>query len=94
MKKLTIPLALIAAATLAACGSPQVRTANSEIYVTPVAGSTVRAGSGKIVELLDPTGPVNGISWQRMTLKMHDGSMQIVDRRGEQLAMGTQVQVR
>ena len=94
MKKLTISLSLLAAATLAACGNPQVRTADSELYVTPVTNASLRAGSGKVVELMDPTGPVNGISWQRMTLLMADGSTQIVDRRGQQVAMGANVRVR
>ena len=94
MKKLTISLSLLAAATLAACGSPQVRTDSEALYVTPVSGATLRTGPGKIVELMDPTGPVNGVSWQRMTLKMEDGSSQIVDRRGQQLAMGSNVVVK
>lgn len=94
MKKLALPLTLLAAATLAACGSPQVRSTEPVVYVTPVPGATIRAGSGKIVELLDPTGPIDGISWQRMTLKMADGSMQFADRRGHQVALGEQVQVR
>jgi hypothetical protein len=95
MKKLTLPLTLVAAATLAACASPQYQTANSEpiVYVTAT-NSNVRAGPGKITELLDPTGPINGISWQRMTLKMADGSFQVVDRRGHQVAMGEAVWVR
>jgi hypothetical protein len=95
MKKLSIPMCLLAAATLAACGTPDVRSDSaSAIYVTPVPGADVRAGSGKIMELLDPTGPVNGISWQRMALRMDDGSMQILDRRGPQVAMGETVRVR
>ncbi len=96
MNKLAIPLCLLAAATLSACGAPQTRAviADAPIYVTPVPGSSVRSGPGKIVELLDPTGPVNGVSWQRMTLKMDDGSYQIVDRRGRQVAMGSDVIVR
>jgi hypothetical protein len=94
MNKFTIPLSLLAAATLAACGSQQVRTDDSAYYVTPVPGSSVRAGAGKVAELLDPNGPVDGISWQRMTLKMDDGSSQIIDRRGKQVAMGEHVRVR
>jgi hypothetical protein len=93
MKKLAIPLSLLALATLAACGSPQVRS-DSEVYVTPVAGASVRPGSGKIMELMDPTGPVDGISWQRMSVRMDDGSMQVLDRRGHQVAMGSTVRVR
>jgi hypothetical protein len=96
MKKLAIPLSLLALATLAACGNQQVRTADADsaLYVTPVAGASVRPGSGKIMELLDPTGPVDGISWQRMAVRMDDGSMQVLDRRGHQVAMGSTVRVR
>ena len=96
MKKLAIPLSLLAIATLGACGNPQARTdlSDSAVYVTPVAGASVRPGSGKIMELLDPTGPVDAISWQRMTLNMDDGSSQIIDRRGHQVAWGEHVRVR
>jgi hypothetical protein len=91
MKKLS--LSLLAAATLAACGTNAVRT-DSAVYVTPVPNADVRAGNGKIMELLDPTGPVNGVSWQRMALRMDDGSLQVLDRRGQQVAMGETVRVR
>ena len=96
MKKIAIPLSLLAIATLGACGNQQVRTesADSTVYVTPVTGSTVRAGRGRVAVLMDPTGPVDGISWQRMTLNMDDGSSQIVDRRGHQVAWGEHVRVR
>lgn len=96
MKKLAIPICLLAAATLAACGSQQIQTAraDSAVYVSPVPGSSLRTGTGKVAVLMDPTGPVDGISWQRMTLKMDDGSSQIVDRRGAQVAWGEHVQVR
>lgn len=96
MKKLAISLTLVAAATLAACSSPQVRSPFSEpeAYVSPVPNSSVRPGSGKVQVLLDPTGPVDAITWQRMTLQMNDGSTQVVDRRGHQVAMGERVQVR
>jgi hypothetical protein len=96
MKKLAIPLSLLAIATLGACGNQQVRTdtSDSAVYVTPVAGASVRAGSGKIMELMDPTGPVDGISWQRMAVRMDDGSMQVLDRRGHQVAMGSTVRIR
>ena len=96
MKKLSIPLCLLAAATLAACGSPQVRTASADsaVYVSPVPGTSLRPGPGKVAVLMDPTGPVDGISWQRMTLNMEDGSTQIVDRRGVQVAWGEHVVVR
>jgi hypothetical protein len=96
MKKLAIPLSLLAIATLAACGNqqPRMESADSAYYVTPVPGASVRPGSGKIMTLMDPTGPVNGVSWQRMSVHMDDGSTQILDRRGAQVAMGATVRVR
>jgi len=93
MKKLAIPLSLLAIATLAACSSPAIREDTAQ-YVSPVTSSPVRAGRGKVVYLMDPTGPVDGISWQRMTLAMDDGSSQIVDRRGRQVAWGEHLRVR
>jgi hypothetical protein len=94
MKKLALPLSLVAVAMLGACSSPQVRTDTAEAYVSPVTTSPLRAGRGKVVYLMDPTGPIDGISWQRMTLAMEDGSSQIVDRRGRQVAWGEHLRVR
>ncbi len=96
MKKLTLPLIVLAAATLGACSSgPQVRTTSTggEIYAAPP-GMTARAGVGKVADLVDPMGPVAGTSTQRMTLRMEDGSEQVIDRRGPQLAYGERVRVR
>ena len=96
MNKLTIPLSLLAAATLAACGSHQVRTASSEPAYAASAESSapLRAGSGRVAYLVDPAGPVNGISTQRLTLHMTDGSTQVIDRRGQQVALGEHVRLR
>ena len=97
MKKLAIPLSLAVVATLAACGGPQAtKTAYAEpaSFVSPMAGGSVRTGLGKVQVLTDPAGPVDALSWQRMTLQMADGSTQIVDRRGHQVAMGETVRVR
>lgn len=97
MKKLAIPLSLAVVAALAACGGPEAtKTAYSEpaTFVAPAAGGSLRTGPGKVVVLVDPAGPVDALSWQRMTLQMTDGSMQVVDRRGHQVAMGETVRVR
>ena len=97
MKKLSIPLCLIAAATLSACATstqgpkPFVQP---EAFANPVPATSLRTGPGKVIVLLDPTGPVDALTWQRMTLQMNDGSNQIVDRRGHQVAMGERVVVR
>ena len=89
MKKLTLPLCLLAAATLAACGSPQVRTDD-----TSVAGTTARPGSATVVFVVDPEGPVANVSTQRVWLAMQDGSTQIIDRRGDQLSMREHIRLR
>lgn len=101
MKKLAIPLSLLAAATLAACGGlPETRSVDSgsAVYVVPT-GTTgtldaARPGPARIVFLRDPNGPVNGISDQELTLRMADGSLQTITTRGPQFAMGQRVRVR
>jgi hypothetical protein len=97
MKKLSLPLCLVAAATLSACSTTQVTQTpfiQPAEYVSPVPNTPVRAGVGKVVVLTDPTGPVNALTWQRMTLKMDsDNSFQTVDRRGHQVANGETVRV-
>jgi len=94
MKKLTLPLTLLAAATLAACGSPQMRS-ESMAYSAPADTTPARSGYGKVAsDLVDPNGPVNAISEQRMTLTMQDGSTQVIDRRGHQVAVGERIWVK
>jgi hypothetical protein len=95
MKNLTLPLSLAAAAMLGACSSSPVHTTNTagEIYTAPP-GRTAQIGTGKVTDLVDPMGPVAGIATQRMTLLMQDGSYQVIDRRGPELAMGERVRVR
>lgn len=101
MTKLAIPLSLVAAATLAACGGlPESRSMDSgtTVHVVP-AGTTgtldaARPGSARIVYLSDPTGPINGISDQHLTLRMTDGSIQTITTRGPQFALGQRVQIR
>ena len=100
MNKLTLPLSLLAAATLAACGNQPARTTSSEPVVysftseTGVRGTDLRPGSGKVAYVSDPTGPVNGISTQLVILHMEDGTSQTMQRRGTQLALGEHVRLR
>jgi uncharacterized protein YceK len=91
MKKLTLPIIVIAVATLSACST--VRDMRAAVTYSPVEPtvSALKPGSGKVATILDPTGPVNGISTQYLTIKMDDGSTQNVVRRGEQIAMGEHV---
>lgn len=101
MKKLAVPLSLVAAATLAACGGlPDNRSVDSgaAVYVVPT-GTTgtldaARPGPARIVFLKDSNGPVNGISDQELTLRMADGSLRTITTRGRQFAMGQRVRVR
>lgn len=101
MKNFAIPLTLVAAATLAACGGlPDNRSADagSAVYAVPV-GTTgtldaAKPGAARIVFLRDHNGPVNGISDQELTLRMADGSLRTIMTRGQQFAMGQRVQVR
>jgi hypothetical protein len=93
MKKPTIILSLLAAAALAACGGAQTRTPMA--YSTPADTTQARSGFGKVAsDLVDPNGPVDGISMQRMTLTMQDGSTQMIDRRGHQVAVGERIWVK
>jgi len=101
MKKLAIPLSLAVAATLAACAGTRdtVSGRSSETgfvasAVTVPASGTVRAGAGRVAFVVDPNGPVDGISSQRLTVNMQDGSTQFVDWRGKQVAIGEKVVVR
>ena len=98
MKNLTIPLALIAAATLAACASNRdavtvIGTATLAPTETTV-NAAPRPGYGKVIVLVDPTGPVNAVTTQFMTLRMEDGSMQTIAQRGHQVANGERVLIR
>lgn len=101
-KKLLIPLSIAAAATLAACGGQPYRSASSETgayaYAAPadpqVSGANLVAGRGKVAYVVDPTGPVAGVSTQRIVLHMDNGAMQDIVRRGDQLALGEHVVLR
>jgi len=102
MNKLTVPFALAAACTLAACAGHRevVHTAAAgapTIYTAPVQSASpaasLRTGTGKVVYLVDPTGPIDGISTQYMTLRMSDGSMQDVAKRGRQIPWGAKVTI-
>jgi len=118
MRNLTIPVALLAVASLAACGGHRevrqssvapttyiapaeamVVVPNETIVVVPVemvvtAAVAPRPGTGKVVYIVDPTGPVNGISTQYVTLKMDDGSTQYIKLSGRQIAMGEHLRIR
>jgi hypothetical protein len=94
MNKLAIPLSLAVSATLAGCaGQPVASTPSAQ--VAPVATAenftSPRPGPGTVTYLVDPTGPVDGISVQHVTLQMDDGSQQVYSRRGQQIALGSRV---
>ena len=67
MKKLAIPLSLAIVATLAACAGTTERSVvtgasgNAVRGETLVTSDSIHPGFGKVVVLVDPTGPINGI---------------------------------
>ena len=95
MNKLTISLSLAAAAMLAACGSPNRLVSDSRpTYVAvPIAEANVRPGVGKVVLVVDRTGPVRSVSTQVLTVRMRDGSNQIVTQTGPQIEIGEEVRL-
>jgi hypothetical protein len=85
---------LVAVALLAACGT--MRDMRDSVTYAPIGdtvASQLRTGTGKVSYVVDPTGPVDGISAQHLVLNMDDGSQQHVQRRGQQIAMGEHVRI-
>jgi hypothetical protein len=97
MKKATFSLSLIAAAMLTACvGAQQTQvlgTADSTVVASSgsVTAASVRPGKGKVAYLVDPTGPINGVSTQYVVMNMADGTQQSLTVRGAQLTMGEHI---
>ena len=91
MKKTTLPIIVLAMATLSACST--VRNMHAAVTYSPAEAtvSELKPGSGKVATILDPTGPIDGVSTQYLTIKMDDGSTQTVVRKGQQIAMGEHV---
>lgn len=97
MKKYPILLALAGAATLAACGG----TYQAQVGPAPQAGVVVvettpmlRSGYGR-VESITPVTYNNGAvtGYNRLGLRMDDGSWQAVDTRGPRLVIGERVEI-
>jgi hypothetical protein len=104
MKRLALPLSLIAVAALAACGTPGNLQGTRAVgpvgpnYVastgTVPIGTTTRTGTGTVVALLDPTGPYGNLSWQLVTMRMDaDGSRQTFAVEGVQLEFFENIRV-
>jgi hypothetical protein len=108
IKKLAIPLSLAAMATLAACShgtrmqeqaearpTQVLGTADSTLVASSgtVSAASVRTGKGKVAYLVDPTGPINGVSTQYVILHMSDGTSQSLTTRGAQLTMGEHIRI-
>ena len=99
MKKANFSLSLIAAATLAACAGAQqtqvLGTADATLVASTgtVTAASVRPGKGKVSYLVDPTGPINGVSTQYVILHMSDGTSQSLTTRGAQLAWGEHIRI-
>ena len=106
MKRLALPLAILAAATLAACGTAgntgttRAVSAVGPTYIAysgsiPIgAGYTTRTGSGTVIALLDPHGPYANKSWQLVTMRMDaDNSVQTFAVEGVQLEFFENIRV-
>jgi uncharacterized protein YceK len=93
MKNLTLPIIVIAVATLSACST--VRDMHAAVTYAPSEPtvSALTPGTGKVATILDPTGPVDGISTQYLTIKMDNGPTQNVVRKGQQIAVGEHVEL-
>ena len=109
MKKLpVIALSLIGAATLAACGGRPYKEPVAVAPVYYPSGVAVIAAPGAYVEtvaVLRPgfgrveattpvvytTGAPTGM--QRLTLRMDDGSLQVLDSRGPNIVVGERVEI-
>src|SRR5262245_48523745 len=101
MKKFTIPLAIVAAASLAACVSaPETRviSATDSVYrasAGPVITSVgqVRSGLARVGFPMSSTTPYNGSATQVITFTMRDGTKQTVVTQGSQLRMAETVEI-
>jgi hypothetical protein len=107
MKKLAIPLALVATATLAACASRPVTVSTATVVpanaayvypngyvVAPERTAFLRPGFGRIesfVPVYYTTGAATGV--HRIRLVMQDGSVQVIDTNGPTVAVGAWVEV-
>ena len=79
---------------LAACAGHHRPEAATAVAV-PIAQSDARPGVGKVVQVVDPTGPgpVRSVSTQSLTIKMRDGSIQYVTQIGPQIELGETVRL-
>jgi len=100
MKKFTIPLAIAAAASLAACVSaPETRVVSTADYVylassaPVVAIGSVRPGMARVGHPMSSTTPVDGSANQVVTMTMRDGSKQTLVTSGSQLRMAESVEI-
>lgn len=95
MRKLPISLSLAAAAALAACGGHEVRTAPAVAVIAPApAGDVLRPGYGRVTDVtavVYPNSTSRGMF--RLTLRMDDGALQVVDTRGPAVALDTRVEI-
>ena len=95
MRKFPISLSLAAAATLAACGGHEVRPAPAVALDAPApAAYVLRPGYGRVTDVTAVVYPNSASrSMFRLTLRMDDGTVQVVDTRGPAIAMGERVEI-
>ncbi len=97
MKKVSaIALSLVAAATLAGCGGRSYEASATPaptvaiVYTTPL----LRPGFGRIETMqrvVDANGAWTG--YRRFSLRMDDGSEQVLDTKGPDIVLGERVEI-
>jgi uncharacterized lipoprotein YmbA len=97
MRKLPISLSLAAAATLAGCGGHEVRPAPTVALEAPApapAADVLRPGYGRVTDVtavVYPNSTSRGMF--RLTLRMDDGTVQVVDTRGPAIPLDERVEI-
>ena len=104
MKKLAIPLSILAAATLGACTTYEVAGPATPFSSAPIAGQPVayHTGMGTVTHIAPSPSyaAVAGGSTQttpsrlnRLTIRMDNGSTQYVDTEGREFTTGMRVEL-
>ena len=95
MRKLPISLLLAAAATLAACGGHEVRPAPAVALEAPApAAYVLRPGYGRVADVTAVVYPHStSRAMFRLTLRMDDGSIQVIDTRGPAISIDERVEI-
>jgi hypothetical protein len=96
MRKLPIFLSLAAAATLAACAGQEPRPPAPAVAVNPPAAVAyaLRPGYGRVSNVTTVVYPNSASPGMfRLTLRMDDGTVQVVDTRGPAIPLDARVEI-